>query len=102
PVPDPFDAAIIEVEVCHLKFWCTWNPGCVSHHREAMVLGGDEDRSRAQVADRMVPAAMAIRHLGGAAAVGNPEELMAQADSEGGNAGVGQGADGGKGVLDGG
>jgi hypothetical protein len=43
PVPDAFHAAIIEVEVGHLKFWCTWYAGGVPDHGKAVVLGRDQD-----------------------------------------------------------
>ena len=43
PVPNPFHAAVIEVEVRHLKFRCTWNAALVAHDGKAVILRRDEN-----------------------------------------------------------
>ena len=41
-VPNPFYAAVIEVEVGDLKFRCTWDAARIAHDRESVVLRRDE------------------------------------------------------------
>src|SRR5580658_5626496 len=49
---------------------------------EAVILAGDLDLSGRQILDRMVGAAMALRHLGGTAAQCQRQQLMAETDAE--------------------
>ena len=53
--------------------------------REAMVHRHDLDLAGGEVLDRMVGAVMALRHLEGARADRQAQELMAETDAEHGN-----------------
>ena len=66
-----------------------------------MVLAGDEDALAVEIQDRVVGAVVAELHLDGAAAAGEPEELMAEADPEHRHAHLHDLADGGDGIITG-
>ena len=59
-------------------------------HREAVVLAGDGDAAGVQVLHRVVGPVMAELHLEGPRTRGQRQDLVAQADAEGGDAGVDQ------------
>ena len=51
-------------------------------HREAVVVAGDRDGAGGEVLDRLVHAPVAERHLVGASAEREPQQLVPQADPE--------------------
>ena len=81
-VAHPFDRPIVEVQMVDFKAARPGNAIRIANHREAMVLRGDEDLTRADVAHGMVTAAMPIGKLRGVAPEGEADELMPQADTE--------------------
>src|SRR5688572_16594197 len=90
----PFDSAVIQIEMGDLERWRSGNAGCIPNHREAMVLGCDQDLIGPDVAHRMIAASVAIRQLGGRPAVGKPHELVPKTDAERRQSGAGELADG--------
>lgn len=89
-VPESFDGAIIEVKVGHLEIGRAPNSGLVTQHRKSVVLGGYEHITAGQGLDRVIPAPVAVRHLGRLTPVGQPQQLVAQTDAKGRNPGIGQ------------
>src|SRR5690606_303599 len=81
-VADSFDGAIIEVEVGHLKFCCTWHALRAACHGETVVLGGYQHLAGRQLLDGVVAAPVAIGELGGLAPKGQAHQLVSQADPE--------------------
>src|SRR6185436_4670045 len=69
-----------------------WQRVCV--HREAMVLAGDHHPPAVQVLHRMVGAVVAKLHLHRLCTARQSEQLVPEADAEGGNAGIQKLADG--------
>ena len=61
-------------------------------HRETMVLTGDADAATVQVFHRVVGAMVAKFHLESSGAAGQGQDLMAQADAKGRQAGFEQSA----------
>jgi len=92
-MPNPLDGAVVQVEMSDLQRGSSRYPGRVSNYREAMVLGRDQHLVSAQIAHRMIPPAVAIRHLGRRAAIGKPHQLMSETDPERRQAGAGKLAD---------
>jgi hypothetical protein len=84
---NPLDGAVVQIEVRHLECGRSRNAFCIANHSETMVLSGDEHLIGSDVADRVVPASMAVGQLGCGAAVSEPHELMPETDAEGGKAG---------------
>src|SRR5713226_1274572 len=76
-VPQSFARAVVEVDVT--RFPAVLRHG-VRIDGEAVVLRRDLDLSRCEVLHGMVCAVMAERQLVRAAARGEPEDLMAEAD----------------------
>src|SRR5258705_4597841 len=76
---EPFDRAVIKVEMGHLD---------VGRQRaridgESVILRGDFHLARLELLDRMVRAAMAELQLERLSADGEAEDLVTQADAEG-------------------
>ena len=63
-VAHALDGAVVQVEVGDLEAGRAGNPVRVANYSEAMVLRGDEHLAGAEVAHRMVPAAVAVGQLG--------------------------------------
>ena len=92
-MPNSLDGSIVQVDVRHLERWRAGDAATLAKHREAMVLRGDEDLVIAQVANRVVSTAMTIRQFCGSAAVGEPYQLVPEADAERREPGIRQLAD---------
>ena len=78
----PFDGAVVQIEVGDLERGRARHPVRIANYREAMVLGGDEHLTGAQIAHRMIAAAVAVGQLGRRSAEGEPDQLMPEADAE--------------------
>ena len=65
PVPDSLDGAVVQIEVGHLEAGCSRNLVTLSNYCEAMILSRDKHLVVPQIPDRMVPAPVAVRQLGG-------------------------------------
>jgi hypothetical protein len=74
----------------------------ISNHSEAMVLGGDQDLIAPQITHRVIAASVAVGELGSRAAIGQSDQLMAEADTECRKPGIGKLADGGQCIPHGG
>ena len=85
-VAHPLDGAVVEVQVRHFESAGSGNPIRIANHSEAMVLRSDEHLTGAEVAHRMVAAPMAVGELRRVTSERMPDELMPQADTEGGQA----------------
>ena len=96
------DGSIIQIEVSDLEARGSRNLLTISNYREAMILGCDEHLVVAQIADRMISSPMAVRQLGGTAAVRQSDQLVPQADSECREPRAGQLADGTQSIAHGG
>src|SRR6185437_1028625 len=99
PVAHALDGAVIQVEVRNLEPGRARDAVRVANYREAMVLSGDEYLVAAQIAHRMVATPVAVRQLGRRAAEGQTDELMSEADAEGGEPAAGQIAHAGQRIL---
>jgi hypothetical protein len=88
------DRSIVQVEVGHLKRRSARDPGPVTNYRKAMVLRSDENLVRAEIPHRVVAPSVSVRELGRGAAVGEADQLMAQADAEGRKTSIRELADG--------
>ena len=78
-VAHTLDAVVVQVDVGQLH-QLRIQTGHV--HAEAMVLGGDFDLAGLEILDRLVAAAVAEFEFVGLAAIGQAEDLVAQADAE--------------------
>src|SRR4249920_2470201 len=87
------------MEVRDLEARGARHPVAISNYREPMVLSRDEHLPAAQIAHRVISAAVPVGKLGRRAAEGEPDELMPQADAEGGQALAREIAHVGQGVL---
>jgi hypothetical protein len=76
--------------VCHFQRRCPWHSGGVSNDSEAMVLGGDQHLISADTTYGVIASPVSIREFGSGASVGQPDQLMSQADTERRKAGAGQ------------
>src|SRR6185437_10057342 len=81
-MPQAFYRLVVQVHVRHRELGCAGNSGIIAFHREAVVLGRDQNAARRNVEHRMVAAPMTVRHLRRRAAEGEADELMAEADAE--------------------
>jgi hypothetical protein len=97
-VANSLDGSIVQVEVGDLERWRARNPSPISNHRETMVLGGDQDLIAAEITHRVIAPSVTVGEFCGRAAVGQPNQLMAEADAERGQAGVRELADGLQGI----
>src|SRR5712691_9838114 len=59
-----------------------WEVPCHGVHSEAVVVAGDLDDAGPEVLHGLVHATVAVLHLVGAAAEGEGEQLMSEADTE--------------------
>ena len=76
------DGAVVQVQVRHLESGSAGNAVRIPNHSEAMVLGRDEYLPGAEIAHRVISAAMAVRHLRRLSPEGQSHQLMTEADSE--------------------
>ena len=74
--------SVVEIEVGDLERVRSRNPGRISNHSEAMVLSGDEDLIGPQISDWVIAPPVTVRQLRGRPPVGQPDELMSEADAE--------------------
>jgi len=81
-VPHPLEGAVIQILVRHLHL-ATGNG--VDPHRKIMILRRDVDFVRRQILHRVVAAVVAELQFKGGAAVGMPQQLMAEADAQHGH-----------------
>src|SRR6478609_10241794 len=86
-VPQPLYRAVIEVPVGHLQIGGSGDPDPLFFplNGKAMILAGDEDLAGPEVLHRMVPPPVPVEEFGGPAAEGEPQQLVPQADPEGGD-----------------
>ena len=80
------DGAIVEVQMGDLEPPGSGHRIGISNYREAMILRGDENLTSAEIAHRMIASAVPIRELRGRSPEGQPDQLMAETDAEGGQA----------------
>ena len=97
---NPLDGPVVEIEVRHLERGRSGNAVCIANHSETMVLGGDEHLVGADIAYRVVPSPMTVGQLSSGAAIGESHELVPEADTERGEAGPGEPANGVERVAD--
>lgn len=97
---DPLNGAVVQVEMGNLERWRSGNTGPIPNHREAMVLGCNQNLIGPEVSHRMISPSVAIRQLGGGRSVGKPHELVAEADAECRQPGARELTDGCKRVAD--
>jgi hypothetical protein len=69
-VPNAFYGAIIEVNVCHLKFFGTWHVLTCSPDCKSVILARNQHMPVAQVPYRVVTPPMAVGELHGLGAEG--------------------------------
>ena len=93
-----FEPAVAAVEQRHMRF-ARVGGEAFAFDREAVVHAGDLDAAVAQPLDWVVRAAVALVHLGRARTDREPEQLMAEADTEQRLAGIEPFADHRHGVL---
>ena len=98
----PLDSAVIQIQMGDLERRRSGNAGCIPNHREAMVLGCNQNLVGPEVSHRMIPASVAIRQLGGRPSVGKPHELVPETDAERRQPGARELADGCERVAHGG
>src|SRR5687768_13678526 len=79
-VLQPFHGAVVQIHVRYLERWGARYPFLVALHGEPMVLRRDQDASGGKLLDRMIPTAVAVRHLHGRAAECQAQQLMAEAN----------------------
>src|SRR5438477_11132807 len=65
PMAKAFDRTVIQVDVRHLEVACTLDQAVVPLHGKPVVLRGNQDSAGIDLFHWMIPAAMAIGHLGG-------------------------------------
>ena len=63
-MPQALDGPVVEVDVGHLEVARTLHVMLVALDGKAVILGRNQNPSRLDVLDRMISAAMAIRHFG--------------------------------------
>lgn len=101
-MPDAFHGAVIEVAMRDLEFRRPRHAGLVADDRKTVILRGDHHLAAGQVANRMVPAPVPVRHLLCLASIRKANQLMAETDAKDRESGVTQFTYHWKGVLDGG
>ena len=79
-----FNSAIIEVKVGDFQCFRARNAPSVASNREPVVLGSDKHLPRLEIAYRVVPPAMPVGELHRLAPQSEPQELVAQANTEDG------------------
>ena len=89
-VANALDRAVIQIEMCDLESRRARDCRVLALDGEAVVLGRNEDVARPEVTDRVVAAAVAVWQLHGRAAVRKADQLMAEADAERRQAGIGK------------
>src|SRR5688572_299656 len=81
-VAQPLDGAVVQVHVRNLELRCTRDSLLIASDREAVVLRGDEHRSRLYFLHRVISAAMAVWKLDGGSPECEPQQLMPETDTE--------------------
>jgi hypothetical protein len=81
-MPQAFNRPIVEIQVRHFERGGAGNAREVALDGKSVILRGNEHVAAAYIANRMVPASMAVRQFHGRATEREPDELMAEADSE--------------------
>ena len=89
-VTNAFDGAVVEVEVSHFEGGGSGDTLGTSNDGKTMVLGGDQHLIRPDTAHRVIAPPVAVREFGGRRSVGQSDQLMSQADAEGGKTGLRQ------------
>src|SRR3954469_8266761 len=89
-VPNAFYGTVVQIDVGDFQIGGAGDPVRLSNYREPMVLGGDKHLTAAQIEDGMITSPVPIRQLGCGTTIGQANELVAEADSERGQARVRQ------------
>src|SRR5690554_4401800 len=87
---EPFDGAVVQIQVRDPKLRRILHTALISLHREAVVLSGNLDGSIGETTHRMIPAAVAVQQLVGACPERPRDELMPEADAEYRGVGLGE------------
>lgn len=93
-VPNAFDGTVVQIDVRDFQVGGARDPVRLSNYREPMVLCGDEHLTAAKIADGMITSPVSVGQLGCRTTVRQANELVAETDSERGEARVRQLANG--------
>jgi len=98
-VANTFHRSIVQIQVRHREIGRPGHPIRATLERKTVILRGNQDFASHPVLNRMIAAAVAIRQLDRLAPEGQPQQLMPEADPEGGQTRLRQGADRRRGVA---
>ena len=93
-VPNTLYGTVVQIDMGDFQSGGAGNPVRLSNYREPMVLGGDKYLAAAKISHRMIASPVPVRQLGCGTTVGQANELVAETDSERGQARVRQLANG--------
>jgi len=93
-VPNTLYGTVVQIDMGDFQSGGAGNPVRLSNYREPMVLGGDEHLAAAKISHRMIASPVPVRQLGCGTTVSQANELVAETDSERGQARVRQIANG--------
>jgi hypothetical protein len=78
-VPHPLRRTVIEIDLGQFDFFSVQGIGI---HTKPVILGSDHDPSGPKIFDGLIGSSMAEFQLEGPSSHGEPQELVAQTDSE--------------------
>ena len=93
-VPNTLYGTVVQIDMGDFQSGGAGNPVRLSNYREPMVLGGDKYLTAAKISHRMIASPMPVRQLGCGTTVGQANKLVAETDSERGQARIRQLANG--------
>ena len=85
-VPNTLDGTVVQIDMSYFQRGRAGDPVSLSNYRESMVLSGDKYLAIAKISDGMITSAVTVRQLGCGTTVGEANELVAETDSERGQA----------------
>jgi len=85
-VPNTLYGTVVQIDMGDLQRGRAGDPVSLSNYRESMVLGGDKYLAVAKISDGMITSAVTVRQLGCGTTVSQANELVAETDSERGQA----------------
>ena len=87
-VPNTLYGTVVQIDMGDFQRGGTGNPVSLSNYRESMILGGDKYLAVAKIPDGMITSPVPVRQLACGTTVCQANELVAETDSERGQAGV--------------
>ena len=85
-VPNTLYGTVVQIDMGDFQRGCAGDAVSLSNYRESMVLSGDKHLAIAKISDGMITSTVTVRQLGCGTTVREADELMAETDSERGQA----------------